>query len=522
MNKKFISCVLIFFLVLPPTLFLQPKNADAFIVLAARAALSMAVRVGVPKFARDKATIYLKPIAGKLYNATIGNYWTPYVTTAASLHAIAALIPWNQTDSTDIACVNVDVRSTAREPIGGTYAATTLTFGLSMAISDALPFIPSAADYVLSSTSTRTSGTFGLLLPDGTFFSKGTLLCTSTTSVDKTAYDNFMDNVIDIIPAPTTSQLEQDADMLLKAAQDALKNDPNQTVSTTAGGEGLVLEEVSSQTYTDSNGVLHNITRDPNTGELLDNGVPIQDEIVIIDVNGVQHRFTVDPVTGNILDNTNPVGNFAQWTDSEGVTHTVTVDPITGKLTDNNQVWNPDTLPPTATNPSGGTVTVDPYSGQTTVDLPALDLQPLLDAQATAITEQKKTTDAVNKNNDALKDIYSALSDTQQQDKTDRDILNNQLTSIRAIEGSNNYMGLSGFMSRVQNSPFYSSMSNALLVNGATGYPSWSVNQSINIVGQTFTIDAALNTQDYAWMLDSMRVVILLGSGWFAFRRIFG
>lgn len=348
------------------------------------------------------------------------------------------------------------------------------------------------------------------------------MTCSLTGTQNKSAVENFVDMQIDILPPPTNSQKSVMSDKMLKSSQDQLKADPNQTVETNPNAEGLVLEEVTSQTYTDSNGVVHNITRDPNTGKLLDNGVPIQDEIVIIDVNGVQHRFTVDPVTGNILDNTNPVGNFAQWTDSEGVVHTVTVDPITGKLTDNNQVWNPDTLPPTASNPSGGTVTVDPYTGQSTVTLPPLDLQPLLDAQATAITEQKKTTDAVNKNNDALKDIYSALSDTQQQDKTDRDSLNSQLSSIRSIEASNSYMGISGFMTRVQNSPFYSSMSNALLVNGATGYPSWSVNQSINIVGQTFTIDAALNTQDYAWMLDSMRVVILLGSGWFAFRRIFG
>jgi len=518
MIKKFVSYILIFFLVLPPTLFLQPKNADAIVPFIARQVVSYAVSAGLGTFLSNKFSVPLKPQKGKLYNL-VSNRWVGAA--AASIAANVAI--WSYLlyqDNTATKCQDVAINIGNYNGRGTSWVDALGSFSL-----DYQTKYPAGTSsfalgtkhtYLNVSTNTILVSDYDIVetAPTYTYVHPHAAGCLSYGNVTTSAFDTARDEQLNDV-----LWLDNNSPKFVEAVQKEVLKNPDTPLD---GTQGLTLEEVQSQTYTDANGVTHNITKDPTTGKLLDNGVPLPDEMIIIDINGVVHRYTVDPVTGDILDNTNPVGNFAQWTDSQGVLHTVTVDPLTGKLKDNNETWNPDTLPPTASNPSGGTVTVDPYTGQTVVDLPPIDLQPLLDAQATAITEQKKTTDAVNKNNDALKDIYSSLSDTQQKDKTDRDSLNSQLSSIRSIEASNSYMGISGFMTRVQNSPFYSSMSNALLVNGATGYPSWSVNQSINIVGQTFTIDAALNTQDYAWMLDSMRVVILLGSGWFAFRRIFG
>ncbi len=518
MIKKFFAYILIFFLVLPPTLFLKPKNADAIVPFVARQVVSYAVSAGLGTFLSNKFSVPLKPQKGKLYNL-VSNRWVG--SAAASIAANAAI--WSYLlyqDNTATKCQDVTISLGIYNGRGTSWSSALDNF-----ILDYHTKYPAGLStfslgtkhtYLNPSTNSTLISSYDLVetSPTSTYVQVSAATCLSYGTVTTSAFDTAKDDQLkDVL------WLENNSPKFVEAVQKELLKNPDTPLD---GSQGLSLEEVQSQSYTDSKGVIHNITKDPTTGKLLDNGVPLPDEMIIIDINGVVHRYTVDPVTGNILDNTNPVGNFAQWTDSLGVVHTVTVDPLTGKLKDNNETWNPDTLTPTASNPSGGTVTVDPYTGQTVVDLPPVDFQPLLDAQATAINEQKKTTDAVNKNNDSLQDIYSALSDSQQKDQTDRNSLNSQLSSIRSIESSKSYMGISGFMTRVQNSPFYISMSNALLVNGATGYPSWGINQSINLVGQTFTIDASLNTQDYAWMLDSMRVVILLGSGWFAFRRIFG
>ncbi len=122
--------------------------------------------------------------------------------------------------------------------------------------------------------------------------------------------------------------------------------------------------------------------------------------------------------------------------------------------------------------------------------------------------------------------VISAIDALKAQEaKLNTDNLNNiniNLVPIRKIESANNFMGFSGFISRVTASPIYSSISTALVINIVSGYPSWHFHQSLPIVGQNFIWDLNLNLKDFAWLFLIMKGVVMFSASWFAFRRVFG
>lgn len=550
MKRKFISIVMIIFIAIPPTFFMKPHKADAFLFLLARPAataaisvisrqaISLGARMGIGKYRNmTQLVLPLRPQRGRLYNLVVKN-WTPFKKILAGnslAYALAFFLMQNRTDKTITGCTDwrVIVEGRANVVQAGS-ASSAFTAGMSQN-----GLIANISLYTLAPTSSFYSSVLKVYA-DGTSVNKGSVTCLVRGSQDKSALTNYVE--LDLLPF-SDAQNEPKLDKLFndiqsKAASDKTFTIPDSSTST----EGLSLQEVQSQTFEtlnpDGTKTTHTITKDPVTGELVIDGVAQGDYAEITDINGITHKYTIDAVTGNILDNGVPIGNFASWTDADGVAHLVTTDPVTGALLMDGKPWNDFSSPPSPSLTTPPTTTIDPYTGLITQTGSGIDIQPLIDAQGRAIVEQKKTTDELLKTNKSLKDLYSSTQANNNELKKSNKNLNDiysalttnsgatatqaQVDAIRVAESATNYVGVTSFMNRVGSSPIANSLGSALIVTGATGYPAWSISKSLTIVGQTYMLDASLDTANYANFFAMCSSVIMLGAAWFAFRRIFG
>lgn len=569
MLHRFTSYFFIVFLIIPPTLFLQPKQSNAFVIpllqvaaangipFIGRQVISMGARLGIGKYRNmSQLVLPLRPQRGKLYNLVFKN-WTPFKTSLAGTslaYALGFMALQNRFDNSAPACSSV-VIETSNTPSWGsyTYQVSNMTAAVNLWNSQQLNSYPnglasmSVGSLVPSPSGTLVNSALGLWNPNTNILSDvdiaGAITCIEV-NVDVSALQDYID--VDLIPF-SNSDNEPKLDKLFNDIKNEAANDPFMTIEDSSTSfEGFSLEEVQAQTFDtlnpDGSTTTHSITKDPVTGELLIDGVPQGDFAEIVDRYGVLHRYTIDAVTGDILDNGVPVGNFASWTDVDGVVHRVTQDPLTGRLLVDGIPWNPDISPPPL-DPTGGTVITDPYSGVVTVNLPALDLQPLLDSTGTLITEQRKTTDELLKTNKSLKDLYSTAETTN---KNLRDLYSSgEQSNLRLDDINNSLKDLYSATNQNNNSTIVDTYSNTetreMSVAGLTGTAQTIIDTSplntwvnaLNIVPNTGAIlpiysinlfslgSYTLDFNDYSTFFDAMYAVVIVLSTFAAIRIVF-
>lgn len=418
--KKITSYFLIFIIAFPPVFLYQPKEANALLPLLARSIITIAAKAGIGKYRNmSQLSLPLKPQRGKLYNLVFTG-WTGAATASVSTHA-AILGAISYFDKPNTICGIVKVSPTYAGFRAQTYGNMTLDMAVSSfnnwIASQAVPSICGNwyGNYTVGSEISLNyytlGGTANFQFSPGstcqvtpTSLQGGGITCSNPSTVTKSASEQYFEIELG---SPNDAFVRDAATKnLLESARSTILNNPSLALD---GSSGLAVEEVTSQTVVNVNpdGSLTSSTYtiDPTTGGILKDGVLMPDQATFVDINGVTHTYTIDPVTGDILDNGLPLGNFARWTDSSGVVHVVTVDPITGKLLDNGLPYNPS---PTASNPSNPTsptspvttspvTTIDPYTGTpVTTGSTSIDFTPVIESNAKQLTEQKKTTDAIN------------------------------------------------------------------------------------------------------------------------------
>ena len=464
----------------------------------------------------NKFSVPLKPQKGKLYNL-VSNRWVGAA--AASIAANVAI--WSYLlyqDNTATKCQDVAINIGNYNGRGISWVDALGSFSL-----DYQTKYPAGTSsfalgtkhtYLNVSTNTILVSDYDIVetAPTYTYVHPHAAGCLSYGNVTTSAFDTARDEQLNDV-----LWLDNNSPKFVEAVQKEVLKNPDTPLD---GTQGLTLEEVQSQTYTDANGVVHHITKDPTTGVLLDNGVPMPDEMVVVDSNGVVHRYTIDPITGNILDNNNPIGNFAQWTDSQGVQHTITVDPQTGRLLDNGQPWNPNY---TVSNPSNGSpstppIAVDPYTGNAVADL-----TPLININNQTLLEQKKTTDAILNTNTKLDDLNKVSTDIKKSSKLQENLLTDIYSTLQNQNNVNTSsftetrpMTLQGVQTTAQNIISSSSIAtwgDALRVAGPSGLPVFTIPTAFG--------DVSFDTSTYKFVFDALGYLTLIAAGYISILIVF-
>ena len=528
--KKFVVYFMVAVLMLPSFILYKPTKAEAILPLIARGVAMAAARAGLIKKIGNVLKVPLKPYKGKLYQGSFKK-WVAPATGSIAAHALAifGLVGFNDTQkpsctnwsytkanlgsfsgATPLAVLdNIHASSLAAD--GGTqYTNVGILYPHSLIELSSLRngFPEKNIEFQYRSSGTPLNPNLKLV----TAFER--MFCANTSVQDVSALDDYIE--VEFLPNENDPvALDNKSKNLHAAIHNYAGNNPNADL-TSEVNEGFTVEVVDTLDYTevlpDGTTVNHVYSTDPTTGEILLDGQPVGDNAILVDGSNTEHDFSVDTVTGNITDNGVDKGNFVEYVDADGVTHTMTSDPTTGVLLDNGEPFNPQPTPVDVTQGTDTSITVDSYGNVISSTTTNVDLSPVVNAIGREITEQKKTTDAVKALND---DFNQARND-------DIASIDDALAPIRTKEATNNFMGVNGFIGRVQGSPIYQSLSTGLQVQTVTGYPKWEATPHVNILGHDFSFTLGLDTADFAWVFSAMKGMFLVTCAWFSWRRIFG